>query len=78
MAEATLRGLWQVQVTVASYAACFCCFTVDAEWNEVAQMYLFQWGLWEEIKDELARTETPVGLDTLVDLTICIDNQLQE
>lgn len=68
MAEATLRRLQQWQGTVTSYAACFHLLRGDRECNEVLQLYQHQWGLQEEIKDELAHIEMPMGLDAFVDL----------
>lgn len=49
-----MRELQQGQGTVASYAGCFHCLRADTEWNEAAQLYQFQWGLREKIKDEQA------------------------
>ncbi|CAM2098390.1 unnamed protein product [Caretta caretta] len=46
--------------------------------NEATQLYQLRGGLWEQIKDELACVEMPMGLDAFVDLTICIDNSLRE
>lgn len=62
---------------MASYVAYFYCLTADTQGSEAVQLYQFWWGLQEEIKDELACAETPMGLDALVDLTIQIDERCE-
>lgn len=77
MAKAALRGLRQSQGIMASHAAHFRCLTVDTAWNNAMQLHQFWWDLKEEIQDEMAHAETPMGLDAFVDLTTSIDNWLR-
>lgn len=63
---------------VAYYAAHFCHVTVDAGWNEAAQLYQFCWGLQEEIIKKMAYVEMLTSLNAFTDLTIHITNRLHE
>lgn len=70
--------LRQVNCTVADFSVEFRTLAADAGWNDAALWGAFRKGLNEEIKDELASRDDPPSLNSLISLSIQLDNCLRE
>lgn len=77
-AEAKLHNLRQGRRSVAEYTTEFRRWIADTTWNPAAQRSQFRQGLSEQIKDELARGDTPDDLENFIQLCIRIDQRLSE
>ncbi|XP_074825188.1 retrotransposon Gag-like protein 3 [Natator depressus] len=74
VAQCHLLFLWAHQ----SYATHFHHLVSDTAWNEAAQISHFYLGLNDEIKDELARVDTPTALLPYIKMCIQIDDRLSD
>lgn len=54
-AEAALRALQQGRHPVEEYTVDFRKWSADTSWNEAALKYQYRQGLWESLKEDLAR-----------------------
>ena len=63
---------------MADYAVDFRTLAAESAWNQEALFDMFLHGISEEIKDELAAQELPTDLDSLIALTIRINEQRRE
>ena len=70
--------LFQSKHRVWDYAIQFRTLTKDSGWNSSCLFDAFLHGLAEPIKDQLISLELPSDLDSLISLSIRIDNCLQE
>ena len=77
-AEAKLHNLRQGRRSVAEYTTEFRRWISDTNWNPAAQKSQFRQGLSEQVKDELARVESPDDLEAFIKLCIRIDQRLTE
>ncbi|KAI2649094.1 Transposon Tf2-9 polyprotein [Labeo rohita] len=64
--------------SVAEYSVEFCIIAAEPGWNDVSLQELFLNGLSDRIKDELAVKDRCDSLDSLVSLSITLDNRLRE
>lgn len=79
-AEATrvLMQLKQHPRPVLDYAIEFRTIAIDSGWNTPALIDAFRNGLSETIKDHLAPLELPQDLESLISMSIRVDNRLRE
>lgn len=64
--------------SVSDYAIQLRTLAATTAWNPDALYDVFLYGLSEEVKDELATRELPVGFQELVDLSIRIDSRIRQ
>lgn len=78
--EATRRllTLTQGSQSVANYSIEFRILARECGWDESALMGIYQKGLSESLKDELAVRDEPASLEELISLSIRLDNRLRE
>jgi hypothetical protein len=76
-AERKIRGLKQ-RTSTAEYAASFRQLQTYTAWNDAALCFQFYEGLRDTVKDELAKSPRPTTLETLIELSIRIDQRLHE
>ena len=77
-AARSLMGLFQGKRRVWDYAIQFHTLTTDSGWKSSSLFDAFLHGLAEPIKDQLISLKLPSDLDSLISLSIRIDNRLQE
>lgn len=73
-----LLSLRQGSRSVAEYSVEFRTLAAEAGWNDTALQGVFQTGLTDSVKDELAVRDESANLDELVSLAIRLDNRLRE
>ena len=73
-----LLSLRQGSKSVAEYAVEFRILAAESGWEEVSLQGVFVLGLAENIKDELAARDETDSLDSLISLSIRLDNRLRE
>lgn len=73
-----LLSLRQASRSAAEYSIDFRTLAAEAGWDDVALQSVFINGLNEQLKDELAVREEHDTLDTLISITIRLDNRLRE
>ncbi|KAI2655590.1 Transposon Tf2-6 polyprotein [Labeo rohita] len=73
-----LLSLRQGSRSVAEYSVEFRIIAAESGWNDVSLQELFLNGLSDRIKDELAVKDRCDSLDSLVSLSITLDNRLRE
>lgn len=71
-----LLSLRQGGQSVSEFTVTFRILVAEADWDQTTLLGVFRRGLSEEVKDELAAREEAQSLDKLIDLAICLDNQL--
>ena len=76
-AERQLHSLRQT-TSVASYATDFRRLALDTQWNDSALTAQFYRGLKDLIKDEIAKMERPTSLEDLIEISIRLDNRIQD
>ncbi|KAF7646963.1 hypothetical protein LDENG_00179570 [Lucifuga dentata] len=76
--EQILQNLLQGSRSVAEYSIDFRVLAAKSGWNEEALQGAYLQGLSKQIKDELAARNEKDSLDSLISLSIRLDNQLQE
>lgn len=62
----------------AKYALKFCTLAAENGWNEPALKAVFRQGLNENIRTEMVCRDDEASLDSMIDLTIHLDNLLQD
>uniref|UniRef100_A0A3Q1FXS7 Retrotransposon gag domain-containing protein n=1 Tax=Acanthochromis polyacanthus TaxID=80966 RepID=A0A3Q1FXS7_9TELE len=77
-AKKGLGALTQGGQSVAEYVVEFRTLAAAVDWNDSAIRYLFQRGLNEDLKDQLASRDKVSDLNSLIELTIRLDNRLRE
>ncbi|KAF7640741.1 hypothetical protein LDENG_00018150 [Lucifuga dentata] len=73
-----LLSLCQGSRSVAEYSIDFRVLAAESGWNEEALQGAYLQGLSEQIKDELAARDETDSLDSLISLSIRLDNRLRE
>lgn len=73
-----LLSLRQGSLSVAEYAVEFRILAAESGWDEVALQGVFTHGLGDYIKDELAARDETDNLESLISLSIRLDNRLRE
>ena len=73
-----LTTICQGARSVADYAIDFRTLATEVGWSSGPLITLFQEGLTDSLKDELATRDIPDDLDGFIDLAIRIDNRLRE
>ncbi|KAF7640739.1 hypothetical protein LDENG_00018860, partial [Lucifuga dentata] len=73
-----LLSLRQGSRSVAEYSIDFRVLAAESGWNEEALQGAYLQGLTEKIKDELAARDDTNSLDSLISLSIRLDNRLRE
>lgn len=64
--------------SVADYSVGFWTLAREDGWEENALVILYTQGLSEDVTDELTLRELPESFDTLIDLTVWVDNHRRE
>lgn len=77
-AASQLFSLSQASHSVAEYAVEFRIIASNSGWNDDALRCAFRRGLSDEVKDGLAVRDRATSLDNLIELSIRLDNRLQE
>lgn len=77
-AESILHTLTQGKRPVEDYTVELRKWSGYTNWNEAALKYQYRQGLSENLKDELARMDTPSSLEELIQLAIKLDRRLRE
>lgn len=77
LAATRLEALRQGKRTVADYAIEFQQLALDTEWNDAALRDKFQFGLTDELQDELVRLEPASSLRGLIEVASRIDERLR-
>lgn len=77
-AARALMGLHQGKRRVADYAIEFRTLAVDSGWNSFSLCDAFLHGLADQLKDQLTPLKLPEDLDSLISLSVKIDNRLFE
>ncbi|OMJ12323.1 Retrotransposon-derived protein PEG10 [Smittium culicis] len=75
-ANDAIRSLRQGKEPVANYASEFRRLAMDLDWNESALVSQFEEGLNDDILDVLAQAETPVTLESFIEMAIRTDTRL--
>ena len=78
IAASKITRLFQGNSPVFSYASEFRLLAASLDWNDAALIHQFRVGLSNDVKDMLLHHETPVSLDSMINLAILIDNRLYE
>uniref|UniRef100_A0A8C9Y649 CCHC-type domain-containing protein n=1 Tax=Sander lucioperca TaxID=283035 RepID=A0A8C9Y649_SANLU len=73
-----LFSLHQGARSVADFVIEFRTLAVESEWNETSLQAAFYQGLSEQLKDELISYPEPSDLDSLIALSIRVDNRIRE
>uniref|UniRef100_A0A8C9ZYC4 CCHC-type domain-containing protein n=1 Tax=Sander lucioperca TaxID=283035 RepID=A0A8C9ZYC4_SANLU len=73
-----LFSLQQGARSVADFVIEFRTLAVESEWNEKSLQTAFYQGLSEQLKDELISYPEPSDLDSLIALSIRVDNRIRE
>lgn len=73
-----LLSLRQGARTVADYSIEFRILAAESRWDKLALQGVFTRGLTENIKDELAARDETSDLDSLISLTVHLENRLHE
>uniref|UniRef100_A0A674N2G5 CCHC-type domain-containing protein n=1 Tax=Takifugu rubripes TaxID=31033 RepID=A0A674N2G5_TAKRU len=77
-AVSQLLDLRQGNSSASEYAVNFCILAAESGWGDSALQAIFLKGLAGELKDELAVRDECHSLNSLIDLTIRIDNRIRE
>ncbi|KAI4901307.1 hypothetical protein NFI96_004115 [Prochilodus magdalenae] len=78
VAATALLNIHQGSLSVADYTIDFRTLAAESGWNPEALGALYQQGLNEDLKDELATRDLPNTLEDLYELAIKLDNRMRE
>ena len=73
-----LMGIRQGNQSVSDYAIRFRTLATDSGWNEESLFDAFLYGLAEPIRDQLVNRDLPANVNSLIELTVKIDKNLQD
>ena len=73
-----IRRLFQGRRPAAHYAADFRSLAVDLDWNDASLMDQYRHGLNDSVKDMLIHYPIPASLDSLIALSVQLDNRIYE